>query len=337
MQANAPQSGTTALKVIVAMGVLTFIVLSLIPLAFQRSLQPDEQERVRIRQKYSPFERDRAHADLEAIVAFGPRPAGSEAAAAVRAHLRQELTRAGLRHWDQHFQGETPEGVVPMVNLIAAIEGDQPGIIVIAAPYDTPDLPGTGFVGVNTGGAATAWLLEWARALGPEREGRTLWLVWFDGKEGAGMGGEAGPTPGGSAFLALQREAEVLHLIELMINVDMIGDCYLRISRDPGAPAWLEDILWDTGARLGYGAHFGRIPRELPNDHLHFREAGIPAILLMDFVFGGSLLEHQRLWHTAADALDKVCPESLQAVADVLYHALPALEAQLDSGEPRLP
>jgi len=51
---------------------------------------------------------------------------------------------------------------------------------------------------------------------------------------------------------------------------------------------------------------------------------------LVDYPFGGTVAQHPELWHTEKDTVERVCPGSLQAVADVLYYALVPLEAQLD-------
>src|SRR5262245_52351583 len=45
----------------------------------------------------SPFNADRAFADLRAMVDFGPRPAGSDALAKTRAYVVSELQKAGLK------------------------------------------------------------------------------------------------------------------------------------------------------------------------------------------------------------------------------------------------
>jgi Zn-dependent M28 family amino/carboxypeptidase len=63
------------------------------------------------------------------------------------------------------------------------------------------------------------------------------------------------------------------------------------------------------------------------DDHVPFRRAGIPAMDVIDFQYGGSDMDHAANWHTAADTIDKVCAESLQVVGDVIYHALPKLDA----------
>jgi glutaminyl-peptide cyclotransferase len=57
------------------------------------------------------------------------------------------------------------------------------------------------------------------------------------------------------------------------------------------------------------------------DDHAPFLRAGVPSALLIDFDFPP--------WHTAGDTLDKVSPQSLQIVGDVLLDALPSIERWL--------
>ena len=56
----------------------------------------------------------------------------------------------------------------------------------------------------------------------------------------------------------------------------------------------------------------------IQDDHYHFLEAGVPALQLIDMEYPA--------WHTARDVLDKVSAGSLQAVGDVVWHALPDIE-----------
>jgi glutaminyl-peptide cyclotransferase len=50
------------------------------------------------------------------------------------------------------------------------------------------------------------------------------------------------------------------------------------------------------------------------DDHTPFLQAGIPAVLLIDFDYP--------YWHTVEDTVDKVSPESLEAVGKTLLHWL---------------
>lgn len=313
------------------MGIGTFLFLLLMSFGLNQSLKPRESQRVPAGEAQSPFDSDRAMTHLEHLVALGPRPSGSAAMASQQTYIIQELRRAGLRVEQQAFEAETPLGPVPMKNIWGMVRGTRPGVIVLGNHYDTKFMPDIHFVGANDGGSTTAWMLEMARALGPEREGRSLWLVFFDGEEARDTWSESDSIYGSRHMVAQLRESGRLDDIHAMINVDMIGDCYLSISRDAGAPDWLIGIVWNTALRHGYNEHFGRLAESIRDDHVPFREAGIPALEVIDFSYGGSQIEHRENWHTEADTLDKVCAASLRAVGDVIYHALPAIDGQLDT------
>lgn len=220
-----------------------------------------------------------------------------------------------------------------MTNLSVTCEGTRPGTIIISGHYDTKYLPYINFVGANDAGSSTAFLLEMARTLGPTREGYSVQFVWFDGEEAIVDWSETDSLYGSREMVRRLREDDRLGEIKAMINVDMIGDCRLNILRDPGAPGWLRDVIWSTAAELGYSRNFTWIEKSLDDDHMPFRRAGIPAINLIDFEYGENALEHGLNWHTERDTIDRVCPESLQAVGDVLFHALPRVERHLMANE----
>ena len=102
------------------------------------------------------------------------------------------------------------------------------------------------------------------------------------------------------------------------------------IQRDYGAPQWLTSTIWSRASGLAFSRHFQTRGGEWPGDHSAFRAAGVPAVSIADRQYGGSVLEHQRNWHTANDTIERVCPESLQVVGDVVFHALPDIEMHLD-------
>jgi hypothetical protein len=321
----------TAMKVIVIVGVLTLTVLLLAALLMKRSLKPDESERVRVVASESPFDQARAWRDLEFIVGLGPRPAGSDNAASLRRYLTGELQGIGLGVREHAFEAKTPVGVKSMVNLITEIKGARGDVILLTNHYDTKQFDKFTFVGANDGGSTTAWMLEMARALKPRAgRGYTLWLAWLDGEESFGRWSADNSLYGSRALVAHLKEKGELSRIRAVINVDMIGDAYLCILRDPDAPAWLLNPVWDTARRFGYTRHFGMAARQVDDDHIPFREAGVPALEIIDFSYGGSLVQHALNWHTEQDTLDKVRAESLKAVGDVIYHSLTVIEAQLD-------
>jgi Zn-dependent M28 family amino/carboxypeptidase len=320
-------------KVIKLTAVFSILAVGLVLIAAtlrQSTAQSDNPERVTIQQDHSPFQADRAYQDLEKILAYGPRKIASEAARKTRDYLEAELDAIGIKVQKHTFTANTPIGNVEMHNLIAKISGTEPGVILLGNHYDTKLYPGDNFLGANDGGATTAWMLEFARTVGPTREGRSLWLTWFDGEEAIKRWSATDGIYGSRQFVQYLKETNELQNIHTMINVDMIGDCHLSILKDRGAPEWLNATVWTIATKLGYKSHFSDFSQSVQDDHIPFRKANIPALEIIDFSYGGSKADHRKNWHTPNDTIERVCPESLQVVADVIYHAIPAVEDYLD-------
>lgn len=323
--------GNTGIKIIVFMGMGTFLFLMLMSFGLRQTLKPQEDTRVPAGNATSPFQESRAWADLEHIVALGPRPAGSEAMVKQQEYILSELRKAGLKTREFAFVAATPLGERPMKNIVGIVQGTRSGVIMLSGHYDTKYLPGITFVGANDGGSSTAWLLEMARVLGARREGRSIWITFFDGEEAFQHWSEKDSLYGSRHLVSALRTSGELTGLNLLINIDMIGDCYLAVFKDGGAPEWASEIVWNTARRQGYSRNFSNFPTDVGDDHVPFREAGIPALELIDFSYGGSRLDHNKNWHTAEDSLEKVCPRSLRAIGDVIYHALPVIEGHLDT------
>lgn len=182
--------GISAIKAIVAMGVAAFLFLLVASFALSRVMQPKEYERVSLSREFPEFDGDRAYRDLEAVVAIGPRTPGSEGAAKTREYIRTQIEAAGLEVRMDAFEADTPLGKREMVNVTGIVQGTEPGVIVLGNHYDTKHFPDFRFVGANDGGSTTAWMIEMARALGPTKEGYSIWLCFFDGSSPA-----YGPVP----------------------------------------------------------------------------------------------------------------------------------------------
>jgi len=73
-------------------------------------------------------------------------------------------------------------------------------------------------------------------------------------------------------------------------------------------------------AEAGYGEYFGNTASLIEDDHVPYLRAGVDAIDLIDFSYP--------YWHSPGDTLDKISADSLKVIGDVLYHALPDIDAQ---------
>ncbi|HET6831505.1 MAG TPA: M28 family metallopeptidase [Solirubrobacterales bacterium] len=259
------------------------------------------------------FDGDRAFAAVEAQVALGPRPSGSDANQRLARLLVDRLGRAGVD--DVRIQR-------PVANVVGTIGGGGEGWIVLGAHYDTKDLPG--FVGANDGASGVAVVLELARTLPRPQRGPSIAVALFDGEEARGdRDFEADGLRGSRQYVEYavdgRQGTPPATAIEAMVLLDMVGDCDLEIPReersDPGI--WAELAAADPEL-------FDGATGAISDDHVPFLEAGIPAVDVIDFQFGAGPPPGE-LWHTAGDDLDAVCPASLDAVGGALLRALPRI------------
>ena len=169
-----------------------------------------------------------------------------------------------------------------------------------------------------------ALLLALAPVLKATEREATIELVFFDGEESLDWRwNEAARALFGSKRLA-KRHRDALLLgkeprIEALILLDMVGRKELHIQEELYSTELLRRITWSAAVATGHRQQFFRRAEAAADDHKPFLEVGIPAIDLID-------LNGNPDWHTAADTLDKMSPQSLQAVADVVLTMLPAVE-----------
>ena len=265
----------------------------------------------------SPFNEQRAAMDLQMLVGFGPRPAGSAAIEKARAYIVAELQKVGLKPLLDEFNARTPRGFRKMVNIRALRPGSKPSIIALTGHYDTK-LFDFAFVGASDGGSSAAWLLEMARATANLKLENTLEFIFFDGEE-AVVEWTADDSVYGSRYDVDRRVRDgSLRQIKALVLVDMIGDRNLNIRKETQSTDWLKTIIWNTAASLGYTREFPNESLEVADDHIPYLRAGIPSVDLIDFDYPP--------WHTAEDTLDKTSGRSLKIVGDVVYFSLPEID-----------
>jgi glutaminyl-peptide cyclotransferase len=244
------------------------------------------------------FDSARGFELIERQVAFGPRPAGSEASQALGRQLRRELP---------NFQVQPLAG--GLLNLISVIPGEQPAIVV-GAHYDTeatiPD-----FVGANDGAAGTAAVVELAKVL-PELlpEGhREVRLVLFDGEE------EPAGCPE-QRFLRCALRGSKAYVADHpgtgeMILLDYIANKGLRIPREENSDPALWAKLREAAAEVDTESYFpDETAAPIIDDHTPFIQAGVPAIDLIDFSYVYA--------DTAQDTVDKLDPAAFDAVGETV-------------------
>jgi glutaminyl-peptide cyclotransferase len=272
----------------------------------------------------SAFQGTVALADTHHAVSFGERPSGSAANQKLRDWIVSELKPTGAEVSIDSFVGRTPDGPVPMANVIAKFPGSAGKALAITGHFDTKKIPGVRFVGANDAGSSTGFLLEFARALSKMKHRDDIYLVFFDGEEAVGEWSDTDSCYG-SHHLAAKWLADgtLSHLIAL-INVDMIGDKDLDILNDANSSSALREMVQRAAAKLGYAKHFRQDLGSIDDDHRPFAQVGVNVLDFIDFDYGPS----QAYWHTAKDTMDKLSAQSFQIVGEVVLEVTKELDAK---------
>jgi glutaminyl-peptide cyclotransferase len=269
------------------------------------------------------FDSARAMQYVKEIVAFGPRPIGSENHQKVEQYILSHLKGDAVE--DDAFTIDTSEGKFPVRNIIAKFPGKRDGIIVIASHYDTNYwLRNTSYIGANDGASSSALLLEIANQLrGQTRDGYSVWLLWDDAEESMKPQWDDAESLYGVRHLAQKWQDDgTLKKMKAFLLEDMIGDADLNIDRDSNSTLWLEDLIYRAATRLGYQSHFFARTNQVTDDHMPFVQRGVPSADLIDFDYGyGNVF-----WHTEQDTVDKLSPKSLEIVGKVTLESVRMLD-----------
>ena len=271
----------------------------------------------------SAFDSSRAMQYVREIVAFGPRPIGSENHKKVENYILSHLK--GDEVEQDAFEIHPSEGVFPVRNIIAKFPGTRDGIIVIASHYDTNwPLRSTAYIGANDGASSSALLLEIANRLrGKKRDGYSIWLLWDDAEESMKLPWYDPESLYGVRHLADKWQSDgTLKKTKAFILEDMIGDADLNIERVTEATPWLEDLVYQAATRVGYQSHFFAREMSVEDDYQPFLKRGVPAVDLIDFDYGYNNV----FWHTTEDTVDKLSSKSLQIVGTVTLETLRLLD-----------
>ena len=253
------------------------------------------------------FDSERAFAELRRQVELGPRPAGSDVLRGLARRLRRELPRGRFERVPGHPR---------LRNVVGRIRGTKPAIVV-AAHYDTKDLPG--FVGANDGAAGTAAVLELARALRAMERPRgapQVRFVLFDGEEASDDSRPFRETGlrGSSAYAA--RHADE---IGALILLDFIATKDLSIRRERNSDRGLWRQLRAAAGKVGAASAFppGSLDGALIDDHVPFLERGVPAIDVIQWPY--------ECYHRRCDDVSAVSERSLDRTGEAVLQLVRTL------------
>jgi len=261
-----------------------------------------------------------AFAFTREAVALGPRPDGSPAIAKLRSTIKQQLAMRGCEVISDRFTAQTPDGPVPMENIIAKFAGKSGRAIAVSGHYDTKKM--ANFVGANDGGSSTGVLLELAAALQGRDRVDDVYLVFFDGEEAFHEWTDTDSLYGSRHLAGKWTVDGTNRRLKALINIDMTGDKNLRLIWDTNSVASVRKLVWDVADSLGYSGSFPRRGSSIADDHMPFILAGVRAVDLIDFD------SQATFWHTPKDTLDKLDPHSFEVIGAVVIKSIEELEQQ---------
>ncbi len=270
------------------------------------------------------FDGQRAFAEVDALVEFSPRDAGTPGGRKAAEHIFQRLESFGIEAKIDTFTDMTPEGKKTFHNVIGQIRGKADRWIILGSHFDT--MPGIdNFQGANDSGSSTGVLLELARILAPQEPNAGILFAFFDGEEGI-----AHYIPGdglhGSRRLAAQLVESGTHKkAEAMVLLDMVGDKDLHFTIPANSSSALVKEVLNAAHATGHRDRFS-LSRgmSITDDHVPFLGIGIPAIDIIDFKFG-SVPGENDYWHTEADNMESISAESLQTTGEIMLQLLKQL------------
>jgi len=269
------------------------------------------------------FSGERAFAQAQAQVAWGPRVTGTEGNVRAGNALTTELTLLG---WDVVIQPITMTNTVVARNIIAIHSGAHVNapVVIVGTHYDSRALADADPVvanhtvpppGANDNASGVAILLELARSLDVNATGHTVCLVFFDADDNANLIGWQ-PLVGSTNFAQALKEPKFpCKRPQAAIVVEMVGSADQKIYIDKSSHLGLSSAIWQTAAKIGQGDRF--IPQQIApikGAHTPFIQAGIPATILYSVNY-----PYQ---HTMGDTIDRLNADSLAAVGSTLENWL---------------
>ncbi|GAB3797959.1 M28 family peptidase [Virgibacillus kimchii] len=247
---------------------------------------------------------------------IGPRVAGSEAEVEAADYISNEFASLGYDVDVQEFEirgGDISQNVIA---TMSPEDVEDPEIVYVGGHYDS--VPGS--PGANDNASGTSTVLELARIFQDVDTDKELRFIAF-GAEEIGLVG--------SYYYVDQLSDDEIDRSLAYYNLDMVGTIWepasqLYINPVDGDP---ENLVWQTSEaaaeRIGLDEDtiflnpFGR------SDHVPFHNAGIDAALFIWMEPGTAGLEPW--YHTPQDTFDKISPEKVQIVGDLINSAVSEL------------
>ncbi len=293
----------------------------LVTVLFLFSSCRNSQEHKNLSQTLPEIDKKNAFALIEEIVAIGPRPSHSQNAAHTANYIARKCEEFGYQPKLDTWIEKTADGTKTFRNVYTEVNGNGDKFIILGSHYDTKMIPSVpDFAGANDSGSSTALVLEIMRVLNKSPwTGPTIRFAFFDGEEAIHSYTDNDGLHGSKKMAKDLKESGEYLNCKAMILLDMIGDADLTITLSPDdSNSLIQHVLRiaEQQNRRDYFSFF--LHGVIIDDHVPFKLIGIPALNIIDFKYG----PNNSYWHTSLDTIDKLSPDSLEIVGNIVLQLL---------------
>ena len=298
-----PLAAVLVLQVVLAAVFITLVATDNVPFVDDSS---DAAAPPPKKPKVDRFDSRAAFELLREQVELGPRPAGSATSRRLARRLRSLLPNGRF---------ERIPGHPGLRNVAGSVRGRDPSrVVIVAAHYDTKDIPR--FVGANDGAGGTAIVVRLARTIKPRQLRPTVLFMLFDGEESPVGASDAQFFAKGlrGSKAAARRHDDA----EAMILLDFVADKDLRVPREGNSNPGLWRRLRRAASAVGAARSFpDETAGPVVDDHVPFAQRGVPAIDLIDFGFP--------CFHRTCDDMSAVSERSVDMTGETVLRLLASL------------
>lgn len=289
--------------------------------------------------RLTAFSPANAYSNTAAFYALGPKPAASPAAQAAARHILDQLRTFGITNASlDSFESPSPSGLQTFCNVLATIpaapSAPSPApLLLLGAHYDTKIGISDQFSGANDSASGVGALLEIARVIALHPLRHEVRLAFFDGEEAAIAYAPNDGFHGSQHLAATMLKNEEIPRLSAMILLDMIGDASFSLTLPANTDHDLRKLALAAATDEDCRSAVSLLPYGMSDDHIAFQQLKVPAIDLIDFEFGSAPGKND-YWHTPADTLDKISPDSLEKSSKIALRIAEALDARLPAPAP---
>lgn len=280
------------------------------------------------------FDADSAFFNIKNLMEFGPRVPNTEAHRRSGDWLVGKMKDYGWQVTEQKADIKAFDGTVLHArNIFSQLNPENKERLLLLAHWDCrpwtdadpdPARRSEAVAGANDGASGIGVLLEIARQLSLMNTKAGVDILFVDAEDW-GSHDDEDSWALGTRYFAQNPPVEG-YAPSGAILLDMVGSPDATFGQEyfssHSNPALLQKV-WNHASKLGYGNYFHNgFGGAVTDDHVELIKQGIPAIDIIDYRYSSDYQGFDPVWHTTADTIDNISPETLKAVGTTLMSVI---------------